>query len=332
MASINITITESRLEKYAGIPSTITLTTNVPATIFFTLDGSDPTIMSMVAIGPISLPTDQNTVTLKAFATDGYVSCPIITRMFGTSTVGNRQPHDTVIGLDQKKKQATFPYGSPVSSTNPSVMYGNTGGIIVDNPLVKPQIPDGYDGAGGIANFTNKPYNLIFFDIEFSETNNIGQRGRGIGTLPASSTVIKQTNDNEIVEQSDANSAFFNPRALVIFQDSREPQFDPDIPRLNRPYFSLERPGVARDGALLQNVEDAVAPSGSLVRWQYNPKDNTITYYYYDNRVSRWIISTEPYSPKPSAVTNLSPMVFSSRGTGAGFVYKWIPFKYRRLI
>jgi hypothetical protein len=333
MATINITITESPLEKAAGIPASVTLSTNVPATIFFTLDGLEPTYMSMVAVGPITLPTDDGTVTLKAFATDGYTSSPVITQDYGASFVPLRQPRDKVIGLDNKCKTPTFPYGSPASSSNPAVMYGNTGGIVVDNKL-QPQIPDGYDGTATntVGNYTNRPLNLGFYDLEYSETDNIGKRGRGIGTLPANTTIIKQRNNNEIVEKSDANSAFFNPKALVIYQDGREPQYDEDIPRLNRPSFSLERPGVARDGALLQTAPEGISPSGSFTRWYYNPKENTITYYYYDNRVHRWIISKEPYTPKPNTVTNMSTMVFSSRGKGAGFVFKWIPFKYRRLI
>ena len=330
--AINITITESPLEKSAGIPSSVTITTNVPATVFFTLDGTDPTVMNMVAVGPIELPTDENTVTLKLFATDGVETSSVITEVYGTSTVPLRQPHDKVIINDSSCKKATYPYGSPVASMDPSVIYENTGGIIVDNRLA-PQFPDGYDGTATstVANHTNRPYSSLFYDIDYSETDSIGNRGRGIGTLPANSIVIKPRNDNEIEISSDANSAFFNPRALVIYQDSREPQYDEDVPRLNRPYFDLERPGVARDGALLQTAPEGMAPNGSLTRWHWNPRDNTITYYYFDSRVNRWIISKEPYTPKPNTVNNVSPLVFSSRDKGVGFVFKWVPFKYRRL-
>jgi hypothetical protein len=331
MAVISITITESPIQKVAGIPVTVTLTTNVPATIFYTLDGTDPTTSSSVAVGPIELPTDDNTVNLKVFATDGVDTSAIVSYIFGTSTAGQRQPHDKVYGLDQSAADTHFPFGSQHPYPGVNGIYGNTGGTTVDNKL-QPRDPLGYDGTGTGTPGTYYTPPLTQYSWVFSETDAIGQRGRGIGTLPAGFVEIGNRNNNdEQTEYSSANSPFFNARALVIFQDSRQPQYD-DMPTLMRPYFSLERPGVARDGALLQTAPEGIAPSGSLLRSQYNPKNNTITYYYYDNRVGRWIISTEPFVPKDPDIGNLSRMVFSSRLSGAARVFKWIPFQYRRLI
>ena len=53
MAVITITINESSDQILAGIPKYITLTTNIPATIFYTLDGTTPTTLSDMAVGQI---------------------------------------------------------------------------------------------------------------------------------------------------------------------------------------------------------------------------------------------------------------------------------------
>ncbi|NJO18372.1 MAG: hypothetical protein HC877_22360 [Thioploca sp.] len=329
MASINITIIESPLQKVEGIPSTITFETNIPATVFYTFDGTDPTTSSQIAIGPVDVPP-ENTVTLKVFATNGIMTSPIITNVYGTTFVGQRRPRDTVTGLQKKPKQATFPYGSLTIAPGFNGIYGNAGGIVVDNCL-EPQISDGYDGRGNPAGFTNQPFTLQFYDIIYSETDSIGQMGNGIGTLPATVKVIEQQNDNDFPETSDANSPFFDARALVIYQDNTEEPYDKDIATVMRPRFSLERPGVVRDGVLLQTTE-TLTTTGSLLRTNYNPKDNTITYAYFDSTVNRWIFSKVPYESKSNTPTNLSSIVFSSSSPGAKYVYPWNLFYYRRLI
>jgi len=332
MAVITITITESPIQKVAGIPTSVELSTNVPATIFYTLDGTEPTIASAVAVGPIELPGNDNTVTLKAFATDGAVTSATVTEVYGTSTVPCRQPHDKVTEIDVNGcNKATYPFGS--APPNPDVVgiYGNTGGITVDDPEV-PGIPDGYDGTGTgtPAGETDEP--LQSYDNIYSETDSIGERGEGIGTLPASATIIEEPPDSP-PEFSNTASPTFDPRALVIFQDGSQEPYDTDVAAIMRPYFNLQDQEIVRDGALLQTAPEGLPPSGSALKSQWNPVDNKITYYYFDSTVNRWIISREPYDPAQNPTTNLSGMVFSSRQpSGAGFVFKWVPFKYRRLI
>lgn len=330
MATITISITESPLQLLAGIPSTVSLETNIPATIFYTLDGTDPTVDDLVFVSdPITMPTDRSQVILKAFATDGVDSSAIVTQVYTTNVVPARNPHDKVTLGQESCGQATYPFGSSASILNQPAVFGNTGGVVLDDSQ-EPREADGYDGAGGLAGFYTPPESQ--YDFLFSETNNIGERGRGIGTLPARVISVTPRNDNEQVESSNTASALFNPRALVIFQDSREEPYDQDVPKINRPYFDLEDQTKARDGSLLTNI-DAITPAGSFLKQHYNPTDNTMTYYYYDNRVARWIISKEPYSPAQNPTTNLAGIVSrSSRGGGVGLVFKWIPFKYRRLV
>jgi hypothetical protein len=347
MATITISIVESPLHLLAGIPSNVTLDTNMPATIFYTLDGTDPSVDSFVAVGAIEMPTDSAHVLLKAFATDGVDYSPVISQEYKTSVIGGRNPHDRA--FTHPMTGATYPFGDNFENPNPTT-FGNTAGVIVDqedNPhrrpdgyrvqstpvSYNPNLPDGYDvyEPGGGAAYFIKPKRK--YDILFSETDDIGQTGKGIGTLPGRVLYVKPRNDNTQKESSNAQRPLFDPRAMVIFQDSREEPYDPSVPKINRPYFDLEDQAKARDGSLLTNDVGAITPAGSFVKAHYNPTHNTMTYYYYDNRVGRWIISTEPYHQSQNPTSNLAGIVTrSSREAGVGLVFKWIPFKYRRLI
>ena len=326
MSTIIISIEESPLQLISGIPSTVTLESNVPATIFYTLDGSEPNQDSFVALGPIEMPTDRAYVLLQAFATDGVSYSPIVSQEYKTNVIGGRNPHDTA--YTHQSTGATYPFGSQVESGG-STTYGNTAGVKVDNQEDPTRQADGYDGSG---TGTGAGYFIppkAKYEVLFSETDAIGQTGKGIGTMPGRVLWVKPRNDNRQKQSSDMQKPLFDPKALVIFQDSREEAYDPSVPKINRPYFDLEDQNKARDGSML-TITDAITPSGSFVKAHYNPTHNTMTYYYYDNRVSRWIISTEPYHQNQNPTSNLAGIVTRSSG-GLGLVFKWIPFKYRRL-
>src|SRR3990172_2110984 len=244
MAVINITITESSLQIMFGIPKEISITTNIPSTIFYTLDGTTPTILSSVLVGSLDLPTDIPTITLKLFATNGTDSSAIITKVYKPNIVGNRNPHDKVFGLDipPSKQQDLFPFGE--NAPNIPVTFGNTGGITVDDPTIV-NIPDGFDGTatGTPSNGTDKP--LDQYELKYSESNSRGERGPGVGTLPATVNIRVPV---QPPQYSEANSKLFNPRAFVIFQDGTEPPEDPDMPLINRQFFNLQNPENTRDG------------------------------------------------------------------------------------
>lgn len=328
---ISITITESILHVIAGIPKNITLAANIPASIFYTLDGSDPDVNSNIYIGPIDMPTNVSAVTLKIFATDGVDTSAIISQRYFTTIVGARQTHDTVININQlaETRENLYPFGG-ISQKLP-VIYGSMGGITVDDPSIA-NVPDGYDGTatGTSPGGTDLP--LGSYDLIFSEADSEGQRGHGIGTLPATVT-IRVPQPLNPSSSSNMSDKFFNPKALVIYQDSRDTPTDPNVPQINRQFFALENPETVRTGALLFNTAlDGLQPTGGLVRSVFNPSDQTITYYYFDSSVLRWIISKEPYTPKNANIGNFSQITFSGRGNGSNRVFKWIPFKGSRLI
>lgn len=329
MAVLAITIEESDLQTLAGIPNYIVLTTNVPATVFFTLDGTDPTTSSEMAVGQIPLPTDNPSVILKMFATDGTTTCPIVTNVFSHNIVPNRNAHDKISGLTTSGPNGPDPFPFGINSPVQPVTYGNTGGITVDSPEID-GIPDGFDGTatGTSSNETDEP--LAAYDFEYSETDSIGERGPGIGTLPAQVTVVIPPPS---ADYSEANSAIFDPKALVIFQDGTKPPEDPDQSLLNRPFFNLENPEFARDGIMYNTTAfEGAIPNGSFLRPHFNPRDNTYTFYYRDSLTNRWIISKEPYKPKNPDAGALYKVVMPIRKkNGIGKIFKWIPFRRRVL-
>lgn len=331
MAVISLTITESSIQILAGIPRDVTIETNIPSSIFYTLDGTDPTTNSSIYVGPIVLPTLKAEVILNVFATNGTDSSPIVNKTYITNIVGIRNSHDTVINYNEAadNRRNLYPFGDFFPEEVDQ--FGNTGGITVDTTS-PPNYPDGYDGTatGTSPGGTDLP--LSSYQFVYSESDAEGQRGHGIGTLPATVTIRVPSPINP-TESSNINDKFFNPKALVIYQDNRVPPSDPDMCQINRQFFAMENPETVRTGALLFNSGfEGLQPTGSLVRSQFNPKDQTITYYYFDSSVLRWIISTEPFQPKDPDIGALFKIVFSSRDQGVGQVFRWRPFVGRRLI
>lgn len=326
MAIITIIITESAEQLLSGIPQFVSMATSIPSTIFFTFDGTTPDTSSLAyAGGNLALPTDQTTLTFKIFATDGTNSSPVITTIYRPVITIGRQSHDQVI-LNDGGNTGMFSTAGPELP----VVWTTIGPL--DNIVDKPDVANMFDGYDGTATGTSTGGTDLDLDeylIKFSETNAIGERGRGIGTLPADVTVRLE---EAAPQTSSANDALFNPRALVIFQDSRLPS-DPNILQTNRQYFALENVERIKDGILLNTTGiEGAAPTGSFLRSHFNPRDNTITYYYSDSQALRWIISKEPFTPGDPR-KNLGNIVFPSRGKkGAQRVFKWIPFKGSRLI
>src|SRR5690606_9985489 len=100
MPVITLTITESPIQIVSGIPQMISMSANIPSTIFYTLDGTEPTTSSDVYISSIKLPVEQHTIVLKAFATDGTDTSLVVSRTYKNTTFSkNRRPHDKIENL-----------------------------------------------------------------------------------------------------------------------------------------------------------------------------------------------------------------------------------------
>lgn len=340
MAVICVTITQSHEQVVAGIPKTVSIATNVAATIFYTLDGTSPTLFSTMYTGPIFLPFDSLLVNLNVLATNGTDYSPVVTETYQTNMVhGNaRLPHAATNARPGDILPDTYPFGTPPYQPNQRFRNPADSGVTVYNPE-RPAAPTAFNANGNPTGFTNKPYNTKNYQITYSTTNAEGETGPNIGNLPGNVSLPYPSDiqpdmgqeSNQGPEQTNQFTTTFDPRAMVIFQDfSKEDPNDP--PQINRQFFSMENPERARDGTFFYNTGvDATAPvSGSFVRAHFNPRDNTITHYYRDSWSNKWIISTAPYTPNGSYDGNLAQASFGLK-SGAGVVLEWIPFQRRVL-
>jgi hypothetical protein len=343
MGIINVTITASADQTLPGIPNTVSITTNEPASIFYTLDGSVPNTYSPIYVSPILMPQALLVVTLNVFATNQIDSSAIITQVYTANidaiptAAGDRLPRSAVTNLNNSHTSDNlFPYGTGGPTPDFQYLNPSKSGTTVYNQAL-PATPSGFDANGKPDGYTNQPLVNFQFKQVYSTVNSEGAVTPGVGNLPAKVTVLRKETPNDYSpERSSFSDKIFNPRALVIFQDSTTE--DPTNPvNINRPYFSLEDQEVVRDGNLLYNSTlDSPPTMGGFVNRHYNARTNMMTHSYYDNTVGRWIFSTFPYQPTTPNVGALYQMVFSRAKTdgtgGAGFVFKWLPFYYRTLI
>ncbi len=330
MTVISISIDEAAEQLVAGIPRTVNITTNIPATIFYTLDGSTPTISSSIFILPITLPTEDLTVILKIFATNGIDNSPIITKTYSTNILNDvRLPHSPTTPLNVKDITSLFPFGD--NSPNPNFNYLNPAqaGTTVNNPSL-PVIPFGYDANGNPIG-ANQQFD-DYLNV-YSTTDYQNKTPPGVGNLPAQTTIIGDRLPKEYQpEESSRSSKVFNPKAKVIFQDASTE--DPTNPAmLNRQYFSMENEEIVKDGAALYALDlETQTTTGSFIRSFYNSRTQMTTYYYRDAATNRWIISTQPYQQtNPQNDGNLSFMVSPKGGSGARYLHPWFPFARRVL-
>src|SRR5271165_3065047 len=131
MVVISITITPSLQEVLPNLPALITVSTNISAIIFYTLDGKTPNTNSPVYVAPIVMP-ELLSVTLSIVATNGNDTSDVIVQTYTADAsqiktiVGDRLPHATVQNLDcNASNNSLFPFGS--NSPTPDVEYGNPG-------------------------------------------------------------------------------------------------------------------------------------------------------------------------------------------------------------
>lgn len=327
MTVISISITESDEQTVSGIPKTISIDTNVPSTIFFTLNGTEPTVFSTIYIGPITLPINSLSVTLKALATDGTNYSVVVTETYTTNMLGNtRLPHSATDALPGESIPGLYPFGT--NEPQPTTTYYSPGdaGVTVNNPDL-PTNATGYDGDGYETGFTNQPYNIENYNIVYSTKNYLGETGPTVGNLPATAKI---TSEPSIPENTSQFTKTFDPRAFVIFQDFEKENPD-DPPQINKQFFSLEDPNKARDGNnYFTSGLDAPPVNGSFLRAHYNPRDNTITHYYLDTWTNKWIISKSPYKPTGSFDGNMAGFALS-KNKGCGMIFEWRPFARRVL-
>lgn len=323
MALISLTIEESEEEIVYGFPRFVYVTSNISANIYYTFDGSDPDILSNIYLDSIKIPTEKLDLTLKIFATNGIDESAIIEKNYSHKSVNNikRFPSATN-GQSSTDNSLKYPFGTnEFYSTTKFVNIGDTSSVIYNPEL--DGYSNGFDADGYSARFTNKEYNTANYKIVYTNKNNDGT-DKGIGTLPSQVTFKQKTTPPE---ESQMNTALFDPRALVIYLDATK-QKDTDPPIITTQFMSLENLDIDPAKKYSSGI-DSPNVYGTFIRSYHNPKDNTLTSYYYDNVANKWFITKSNYTPtnKPD---NLSGYVMG-RGEGGRFVYTWIPFQKRFL-
>lgn len=327
MAVISISIEESSEEIVVGVPRFVTISTNSPTTIFYTLDGSPADVNSLIYVTPVKMPTDTVNVILNIFATDGLDSATTQYTFTSVDTDKNiRRPHaGTIQGVNSQTSGILYPFGSNQFATQNNQIYTSSGdtGVTVDDPG-NTSNSSGFDADGYANNFSNNPFNLEYYKIKYTKDQN--NNYIGVGTLPGQIKIVRIP---EVPEEDSPSNKLFNPQAMVLYQDVANE--DPSLPPIiNRSGFTVDSDdSIDKNKQLFNTGGGGNTLSMQFLRQHFNPRDNTMTYYYFDSTANRWLISKIPYTPKPN-LGNLSTLVMSRR-TGIGIVFNWLPYQRRSL-
>lgn len=295
MAVITITAESLGSEVVAGIPLLVALSTNLPSTLYFTLDGTEPTTASAVYLQPIPMPTDLNSIHLRALAVSGPDQGTLDVTYYADPGIDQpswRLPYDdATVVVDA--------YGVPVVATTG---YGLGDDFIADEPVRQSDIP--------------------LQDLEFQESES-GFDGIGPGTLisigfPDPEVMARKLGAVDPRASSpNNNNVFFNPRSLFITIDGRDGYEDQSVYILNRPWAGTVDPVLYLGGKQFYQPHPYI--SGGRVRSFYNWDKGIMVTYYFDANELRWIRSIQKLdsSRRPTGIGRRNQ-------TGPPLVFQWV--------
>ena len=325
MATILTTLIESDEQLISGRPKSIRVETSVPSNVYYTLDGTVPTTSSFIMVGDVVLPTDQPSVYLKFFASNGTDTSPLVEVAYQTDLHKVRFPNAKVDGSVQDSLLSWGPYGDQGSDRN--FRFNGTGGVAVDTDAID-GYANGFDGTGDGSTNGDTDLPKDQYRFRFSTTNSIGQTGKNIGTLPARVT-IQRPSPQTPQTTSRTSDKLFDPKAMVIYQSYDSPPVD-NVNVIQRGMFSLEDPERSSNG--FNTGFDKGNVTGGYIKAVFNPIDSTINYYYRDSSTGTWIISKEKFVPRGGQVMDLARTVTNPRqGATVAKVFAWTNFHYSRL-
>jgi len=286
MVVVTLTFTASEEEIVSGIPKFMTIESNIPATIFFTINGTSPTTNSPVYIDTFDMPDGVNSVILSAFGidSDGF-SGLILTQTFAPDTT--RVDVTRLVGSE---------------------------GFVVDRFADQTNIEDGFDADGNTIRFIDKQ--LIDLDVIHSAKGRLGIAD-GV-QIEVSSLSPEKTpfpfDDDFVLFSTPKEAQFFNPFAKLIVIDDRE---NNEVQITNRPWGSIRN--LSRDfgGQMEIKGSDSTYISGGFIKAFFNAKNNVMVSYYFDHNTGRYIKSIQEL---PSGITN----VFGFNQTGQPLVFQWL--------
>jgi len=290
MAVVTLTFTGSEDQIVSGVPRYMTIESNVPATIYFTIDGSTPTTSSPIYTTTFEMPDGVNSVTLSAFGVDGDgVSGPILTQIFAADTTRATVSRHT--GLE---------------------------GFVLDRADMGNDTVYGWDADGEPARFID--VDLDTLDVIRKETGYLGiAEGTEIEvSVPDPSTTGSLIDDGFIPFSTPQHAQFFNRRARMVLIDNRE---DNDIRLTLRPYGSLHDIYREFGGKRIREAaDDAAYVSGGFVRRFYDAKNNVMVSYYFDHNEHRYIKNIQELPENIRTTNNLG----IQPNAGPPIVFKWM--------
>lgn len=284
-----LTLEESEDQIISGFPEWVTLSTGALAsTIFYTLDGSDPTEDSEIYVGKVTLPTDGITAILKAFAK--------VVTLSGTFYSGQLEK---VYFTNQKNIDKNRLLGKEGVRVLPA------NGVPINNLS--------YDADGNPAQQSVIPIEKM--ELIGSTSNNRGEDIPGSTTLDFINFSIKSIPTAKPLISSPNDNINFDPKTFYIIIDgTTQDKIDNQVVRIiNRPYGTMDlvSPFYNRN-SLYHQVTTA-----NFVRHMINPISGKTVFYYRDSREGRWIKSIQQAEPKG---LNLS----KTDSPPSSFVFRWI--------
>lgn len=288
MAVVTLTFTASDEEIVSGVPVSVEITSNIPSTIYYTIDGTVPTENSPIYISAISMPDNTNSVVLSAFGVDadGYDGA-ILTQTFA--------PDTTRIDVTRNV---------------------NLEGFVVDRFSDPINIEDGFDADGNPVRYID--HELVDLDIIHSSAGKFGIAEGAqieIGSLGPTETPT-HFDDNFVAVSTPESAQLFNPYAKTIVIDNR---IDNEVQILNRPLGSI-RKEMTRSSWGQSEVRgtDETYVSGGFVRTLYSARHNTMVSYYFDHNELRHIKSIQ------SLPSNIPGLNDNFTYKAPPLIFKWI--------
>ena len=285
MSVVVLTFIASSEEISSGIPQAISIESNIPSTIYYTMDGTTPDLNSQIYIDTIQISTGINSITLSAFGVDSEdIAGPILTQFFA--------PDNTKITVNR--------------------LVGSEG-IRVDG-LGGRNTSTGFDADGNEARFV---------DVELSELEiqqSRGYQGFDSGTLvsvniPDPTTTPYPYDDNFDPYSTPEKAELFNPFAKLITIDNRQ---NNEVNIIPRPWGSFGNIYREFNGKRIRSVgEDAAYVSGGFVKRFYDQKNGVMVSYYFDHNESKYIKNIQEL---PASIPNIS----SGQVYNNPLVFKWI--------
>jgi len=281
---ITLTATASEIAFISNIPSFVVFETDVPSTVYYTLDGSVPDVESLIAVGKVQMPTSSRAVTLRAIAISPGDVSEIITLNYNVNS----------LGLDGPRR---------VGAEGISIL--SAGSIALDSLAL--------DADGSAAQESSIPF--VELDMKASTVNAAGIR------IKNGKTSIPFINFSESVIASDKftsstpnSNAEFDPRAkfIIINGSTQEKMDEQSVKIINRTYSTFGPVSKFYDEKI---GEHEPIVTGNYVRSFYDSKKGLYVSYYWESLESRWIRSVQ--SIAGSTVNN-------GVGSKNKFVYRWI--------